>query len=170
MGEPMRTPSIFRGVLLVLVVVGGLVVAGEASWVPRAYAADPSPDKDYIAVYERGSDDQAFAVLEKPKGAPVGAGTNIEIDAFGLRVSAIDVPHAETFLHRLPELDRGKSQPLPPGFKVYADSRYVASSYADGSQKYKIIFTDPADAVGMGGSGGGAGASAGGGGGGGGSM
>jgi hypothetical protein len=169
MREPMRTSSIFRGVFLVLVLVGGLVVAGEVGRVPRVYAAEVAADKEYIAVFERGSNDQAFAVLEKPKGAPLGAGTTLEIDAFGLRVSAIDTPQAEAFLHRLPELEWGKSQDLPPGFKVYADSRYVAPSYASGSQKYKIVFTDPADYVGMGRSNSGAGGGPGGGPGGGGS-
>ena len=142
---------------MAIVVAGGLAIGGEVGWVARAHAADPATDKDYIAVFERGSNDRPFAVLEKPKGAPMGTGTNIEIDAFGLRVSAIDASQAEAFLHRLPALDRTKSQQLPPGFKVYADSQYVASSYADGSQKYKIIFTDPADVAGMGSSGGGAG-------------
>jgi len=157
------------------VVVGvGFAVAGGVGDASRADAADVAANKEYVAVFERGSNNQAFAVLEKPKGAPIGAGTNLEIDAFGLRVSAIDAPQAEAFLRRLPELEWGKSQDLPAGFKVYADSRYVAPSYASGSQKYKIIFTDPADFVGMGRSGsgasGGPGGGPGGGGGGGGSM
>jgi hypothetical protein len=170
MGEPVRTPSVLRGALLVLVVAGGLAIAGMVGWVPHAHAADPAPAKDYIAVFGRGSKDQAFALLEKPRGAPMGAGTNIEIDAFGLRVALIDGSHAEAVLRRLPALDRVKSRQLPPGFKLYGDSQYVALSYADGSQKYRIIFTDPADAVGRGGGGAGAGGSAGGGMGGGGSM
>ena len=174
MRETMRTPPMLRGVLLLVVVGMGFAVAGGVGEASRAYAADAAADKEYIAVFERGSNDQAFAVLEKPKGAPMGAGTNCEIDAFGLRVSAIDAPQAEAFLHQLPELEWGKRQDLPPGFKVYADSRYVAPSYASGSQKYKIVFTDPADFVGMGrsssGAGGGPGGGPGGGAGGAGSM
>ncbi len=176
MEETMRTPLIVRGILVLVVVGMGFAVASGVGGGRPAYAADVAADKEYIAVFERGSNDQAFAVLEKPKGAPIGAGTNIEIDAFGLRVSPIDAPHAEAFLQRLPSLDRADSQDLPPGFKVYADSRYVVSSYASGSQRYKITFTDPVDAIGMGrsnsgaGGGPGGGPSGGGAGGGGGSM
>ncbi len=164
MGEVMRTAPMFRGVLSLVLVSAGLAVAGWVGGMSSAYAAAVVDGKEYIAVFERGSSDQAFAVLEKPKGVPVGAGTNVEIDAFGLRVSAIDAPHAEALLRGLPTLDRAKGQDLPPGFTVYADSRYVETSYASGSQKYKITFTDPADYVGMGRSNSGAGGGSGGGG------
>lgn len=170
MGEPMRTSFMARGTLTLLAVAAGLFLAGAIGRLPDASAADPVPDKDYVVIFERGSDARPFAVLEKPKSVQTGAGTNIEIEAFGLRVSAIDAPHAGELLRRLPELDRAKSRELPPGFRVYADSRYVALSYAAGSHKYKIAFTDPADAVGMGKGGDAAGGGAGGSGSGGGSM
>jgi hypothetical protein len=168
MGEPMRTPFMVRGILTILAVAVGLLVEGEIGRVPRASAAEPVPDKDYVVIFERGSDARPFAVLEKPKSAQTGAGTSIEIEAFGLRVSPIDAPHAGALLRRLPELDSAKSRELPPGFRVYADSRYVVPSYAAGSHRYKIVFTDPADAMGMGkggdagGTGGGSGGSGGG--------
>jgi len=165
MGEPIRTLSMVRRILAAFTIpaIGvGLIVTGE----PRASAADPVADKDYVVIYERGSDARPFAVVEKPKSVQTGAGTNIEIEAFGLRVSAVDAPHAGPLLRRLPELDKAKSRELPPGFRVYADGRYVAPSYAAGSHKYKIAFTDPADAVGMGKGGDGAGGGAGGSGGG----
>jgi len=163
MREAMRTAPMFRGVLSLVFLGVGFAVASWVSGMSPAYAAAMSGGKEYIAVFERGTQDQAFAVLEKPKGAPVGAGSNVEIDAFGLRVSAIDAPHAEALLRELPAMDWAKGQDLPPGFRVYADSRYVALFYASGSQKYKITFTDPADYVGMGRSNSGAGGGPGGG-------
>jgi len=156
MGEVMRTRRLFRAAWLLVVVGLGFAAVSGLPGGPFAYAADVSADKEFMAVFQRGSNDQAFAVVEKPKGASVGAGTSVEIETFGLRVSAIDPLRAQALLRRLPALDRANSQNLPPGFKVYADSRYVASSYASGSQKYKITFTDPADFAGTGGSGSGA--------------
>jgi hypothetical protein len=149
--RPMTKTSISQRVILIILVGRMLAVAGGFGTVPLAYAADPAPDREYVAVFRRGSNDQPFAIIEKPKGVPIGNGSNIEIDAFGLRVAPIEATHVKAFLQRLPELDPGERQKLPPGFTVYANKRYVQASYAGASQKYKIIFTDPADVTGMGG-------------------
>ena len=155
-------PSFARAPLAVLV-LAGLIAAGVIGETTRASAVDPAPELEYLAVFAPGHSAQPFAVLAKPKGVPMGTGTPIEIDAFGLGIAAIDGAQVKTYLHRLPELDRVGSQRLPPGFKVYADNRFVESSYADGSHKYKITFTDPANLVGgRGGSSGGAGGGGGG--------
>jgi len=130
--------------------VGGLAIAGAVGSAPRSDAASAMPEKEYVAVFERGTD-QPFAVLAKPKGVPIGPGTNVQIQAFGLRIAPVDGSQLTALLHRLPELDRGERQQLPPGFQVYADRRYVAPAYAGASHKYTITFTDPADAVGLGG-------------------
>jgi hypothetical protein len=166
--EPMSKTSIFGKVFLIMVVGGMLTVAGGLGGSPLAFAANPTPDKDYLAVFPRGSTEQPFAMIEKPKGVPIGDGSNVEIDAFALRVTTIDPAHAKAFLQGLPALDAGEGQMVPPGFRLYGDKRYVEASYAAASQRYKITFTDPADVAGRGG--GGENGAGGGGSGGGGSM
>ena len=155
---------------LLVLPIGGLAIAGGVGWAPRAFGAEPLPDKDYLAISEQGNRTHPFAILEKPKGAPIGAGADVEIEAPGLRVSPIEAPQVDTYLRRLPELDQVDSRMLPPGFKVYADGRYVQPSYAGGSHRYRITFTDPVDARGTGGGSHSGGDGVGGNGGGGGSM
>jgi hypothetical protein len=154
---------LFRGIALVLM-IGVLAAVGLPGRAPHASAVDV-PENDYLGVFERGQTDLPFAVLEKPRGARIGAGTPVEIQAFGLRTAAIDGPRLAAALRRLPELDRMESRILPPGFKVYADSRNVALAYADAAHTYKITFTSPADVAGTGGGGGGSSGSGAGGGG-----
>jgi len=151
MGTPIQRLLLllFRRMALGLM-IGMLAPVVVVGWAPRAFAAD-APEKDYLAIYDRGQTDQPFAILEKPKGERVGAGTPVEIQAFGLRIAAIDGPRLAAALHRLPELDRAESRQLPPGVKVYADSRYVRLAYAGAAHTYKIAFTSPADVTGMGG-------------------
>jgi hypothetical protein len=150
MGTPIQRswPFLLRRIALVLV-IGTLASVAAAGWAPRAFAA--APEKDYLAIFDRGQTDQPFAILEKPKGARIGAGTPVEIQAFGLRIAPIDGPQLAAALRRLPELVRAESQQLPPGVKVYADSRYVTLAYAGAAHTYKIAFTSPADVTGMGG-------------------
>lgn len=164
----MSTP-IQRSVLcLVRRMVLGLMIAVLAAAGAPCAAAVEVPEKDHFAVFDRGQNAHRFAVLETPKGAGIGAGTPVQIQAFGIRIAAIDGPQLVDALRRLPELDRGVSQFLPPGFKVYADSRYVLVAYAGASHKYTITLTSPADVTGTGrgrGEGGSAGGSGSGGGG-----
>jgi hypothetical protein len=108
-----------------------------------AVAADAPADKDYIAVLSRTN--QPIAVIEKPKGTPIGRGTNVEIEAFPLRVETIDATQAKVYVQHLTELDRSTSRVLPDGFKVYSDNGHVEPSYASASQKFRITVTDPLD-------------------------
>ncbi len=167
MDTPIQRLLLFlpRRVVLVLM-IGMLATVGTVGWATRTFAAD-APEKDYLAVFDRGQTGQPFAIIEKAKGAPIGAGTPVEIQAFGLRIAAIDGPQLAAALRRLPALDRAESRQLPPGVKVYADSRYVTLAYAGAAHTYKIAFTSPADSTGTGGGdkGGSDGAGSGGGGG-----
>ncbi len=151
--EPMSKTSILGKAFWIMVVGGILAVAGGFGELPPASAADPAPDKDYLAVFPRESSEQPFAMIEKPKGVPIGDGSNVEIHAFALRIERIDAAHAKGFLQGLPALNGGEGQMLPPGFRVYCNKRYVEASYAAASQRYKITFTDPADVAGRGGAG-----------------
>jgi uncharacterized membrane protein YgcG len=168
--EPMSKSPLSRRIFVVIVIGWSLTLAGGFGMLRLAYAADPSPQKEYVAVFRRGGNEQPFAIIEKPIGVPIGDGSQVGIEAFALRVATIDATQARAALQRLPELDAGESQKLPPGFTVYADKRYVQVSYAGASQKYKLTFTDPADAAGPGGGGESGGSGGGGGGGGGSSM
>lgn len=150
----MSTTSLPRRVFLVIVTGITLTAPGRFGSLPLAFAADAAPDKEYVAVFRRGGNDQPFVIIEKPIGIPIGKGSKVEIDAFALRIATIDATQAKAFLRRLPALDAGESQKLPPGFTVYADKRYVKLAYAGASQTYKFTFTDPADVVGTGGGGG----------------
>ena len=158
MRQSVRLSSVLREPLVVLL-VAGLIGAGAIGETPRASAVDPASALDYLAVFTPGQAAQPFAILAKPKGVRIGTGTTVEIEAFGLRIAPIDGAQAAAVMHRLPELDRVESERLPPGFKVYADRRFVEPSYAAGSHKYKIIFTDPANLVDGGGGGRGGGGS-----------
>ncbi len=163
----MKKISIPRQIFLLFLIGWAVTAATKFGELRLAYAADPPSQKEYIAVFPRGGDEQPFAIIEKPIGVPINDRGPIGIEAFALRVATIDAARAKAILHRLPELDAGVSQKLPPGFTVYADKRCVQVSYAGASQKYKLTFTDPADAAGPGGGGesGGNGGGAGGGGG-----
>lgn len=153
MDRPIQRLMVFllRRMVLALM-IGALTPVAVAWWTPRAFAAD-APEKEYLAIFDRGQADQPFAILAKPKGARIGAGTPVEIQAFGLRIAPIDGPQLAEALRRLPELDRVESRQLPPGVKVYADSRCVTLAYAGASHRYKIAFTSPADVTGPGGGG-----------------
>lgn len=143
----------------IVIAAGMLTLAGLLGTVTAGAAAEAAADKDYVAVFRRGSTNQPFAVIEKPKGVAIGKGTNIEIDAFALRVEAMDAGAARAFLQHQGEVDGDISAKLPPDVKVYSDKRYVEADHAASSQKYTLRFTDPADASGMGGGGGGGGGS-----------
>ena len=122
------------GVTVLLVACGGLQV-------------EPSPDHDYIAVFGRTDSKQPFAVIEKPKGVKIGNGTAVEIDAFLLTMEEVDYSRARGFIEKLSEVDQAMRQQLPDGFRVYADNRFVVTSYSALSRTYKITFTDPVDAI-----------------------
>jgi len=115
--------------------------------IPSARVAAPSPNHEYLAVFGRTDRKQPFAVIEKPKDVKIGKGTNVEIEAFTLAVEEIDDDRARGFIQKLAELDRETSQQLPDGFKVYCDKRFVELSSSTYSKRYKIIFTDPVDAI-----------------------
>ena len=153
----MSTTSVSRRVVLGILIGTILGPAGGLGGFRRASAADPTPDKEYMAVFRRGSNDWPFAIIEKPRGVPIGNGSNVAIDAFALRVAKIDAAQAMAFRQRLPELDGEERQKLPPGFTVYADKGNVEVSYAAGSRKYTLTFIDPVDVTGTGGGGGGGG-------------
>lgn len=142
-----------RRVFLVIATSAVLTVAGEFQGLRSVSASDPAQDKEYVAVFRRGSSEQPFAIIEKPRGVPIGNGSNVTIDAFALRVATIDAAHAKVFRQQLPKLEAEESQKLPPGFTVYADKHDVEVSYAAASRKYKLTFIDPADVSGMGGGG-----------------
>ncbi len=166
MGMPIQRLMRFlckRSALVLM--IGLLVPVTVTGWAPRCFAAN-APEKDYLAVFDRGQTGQPFAILEKPKGVLIGAGTPVEIHAFGLHIAAVDGPQLAEALRRLPALDRAESSLLPPGVRVYADSRYVTVAYAAAAHTYKIEFTSPADltGTGRGGNGGSTGAAGGGGG------
>ncbi len=158
----MKRERIFR--MSILSVVGVMLSScGQFEGVPLASAADRAAGKEYIAVFSRETAGrEPFAIIEKPAGVPIGTGSQVEIDAFTLRVAPIDATDARVLLRKLPALDAGESQKLPPGFRVYADRGSVQASYAGGSDRYKLTFTDPADVEGQGGRGGGSSASGGG--------
>jgi hypothetical protein len=163
----MSKSAFSRRIFLIIVIGWPLMLAGGFGMLRLAHAADPPSQKEYIAVFGRGDNERPLAIIEKPTGVPIGNGSPIAIEAFALRVATIDPIRARAVLQRLPKLDAVESQNLPPGFTVYADERYVQVSYAGASQKYKLTFTDPADAAGpgRGGRSGGNGGGAGGGGG-----
>lgn len=149
----MSKTSILRTMLLMFIVGSPLTFVGLSGRLPFASAADLAPGKDYVAIFRRGSNDQPIAIIEKPRDGGTGNGSNVEVDAFGLRTATIDAAQAKTLQKRLPELDGTESRKLPPGFRLYADERYVEVSYAGASQKYRIVISDPADITGTGGGG-----------------
>ena len=136
----------------------GLTAVGAFEKVTLTYAGELTPGKEYVAVYTKSNPKAAFAVLEKPKGMAIGRGTNVEIDAFGLKYQEVDYDTAKTLAQKLVELDSAESRKLPDGFKVFGDKRHVEPTYAAGSKKFMIKFIDPSDVSGYGmggGSGGG---------------
>jgi hypothetical protein len=100
---------------------------------------------DYLAIFSRTN--QPLALIEKPKGVPIGKGTSIEIDTFPLRMENVDATQARRLRQRLGELDRIASRPLPEGFRVYADKQNVEPSYASASQKFTIKVGDHVDVL-----------------------
>ena len=124
---------------------GVLTVAASLSGRPLVHAADPSPEMDYLAIFGRAN--QPLALIEKPKGVPIGKGTSIEIDTFPLRVENVDASRAQRLRWRMAELDRSASRPLPTGFRVYAEKQSVEPSYASASQRFTIKVSDPVDVL-----------------------
>jgi len=135
-------------VLIVAMFLAVTVWPGMPVGAAAASGFVPSPDKDYVAVFSKAH--EPFAVIEKPKGIPIGAGTAVEIDAFGLRIAADD-PAILPFLRRQPEWVGDERTKLPPGFVIYANPNTVRVHVAASSQKCRIQFIDPIDLVGPGG-------------------
>ena len=141
----MASHTISRRTLLAVGTAAALTLAGGLSGRTVALADDAPTDKDYIAVF--GRTNQPIAVIEKPKGTPIGRGTNFEIEAFPLRVEPIDATQARAYMQHLTELDRSTSRVLPDGFRVYTDRQNVEPSFASASQRYRITVSDPADGL-----------------------
>ena len=141
----MTSHTISRRTLLAVGTAAALTLAGGLSGRTVARGDEPSQDKDYVAVFSRTN--QPIAVIEKPKGTPIGRGTNVEIEAFPLRVEPIDATQARAYVQRLTELDRNESRVLPDGFKVYTDRQNVEPSFASASQRYRITVVDPVDGL-----------------------
>jgi hypothetical protein len=141
----MSKQIISRRAFLIVGGAGALAVAGGVGGQSGALADDAPLDKDYLAVFSRMN--QPIAVIEKPKGAPIGRGTSFEIESFPLRVERIDAGQAKAYLQRLAELDSSMSRVLPEGFRVYTDGQNVEPSFASASHRFKITVTDPVDGM-----------------------
>jgi hypothetical protein len=141
----MISHALSRGTLLIAGIAAALTLALGLSGLSMARADDTSNDKDYIAVY--GRTNQPIAVIEKPKGVPIGRGTDFEIEAFPLRVQPIDAAQARAYVQHLTVLDSSKSRILPDGFRVYTDRQNVEPSFAAASRRYRITVADPADGL-----------------------
>jgi len=141
----MTSHTISRRTLLTVGTAAALTLAGGLSGRTVARGDEPSQEKDYVAVFGRMN--QPVAVIEKPKGTPIGRGTNFEIEAFPLRVEPIDAAQARVYVERLTELDRDAGRILPVGFTVYTDRQNVVPSFASGSQRYRITVADPSDGL-----------------------
>ncbi|HTU02687.1 MAG TPA: hypothetical protein VMG58_12755, partial [Candidatus Sulfotelmatobacter sp.] len=60
----------------ILVFAGLTLVAAR-----QAAAVGGAPDQEYLAIFQRGGLGEPFAVVVKPKGVPIGPGTDIQIEA-----------------------------------------------------------------------------------------
>jgi hypothetical protein len=136
------------GNLVLIVATFVAVWPGRPVGAAAASGFVPSPDKDYVAIFSK--DGGPIAVVEKPKGVPIGPGTAVEIDAFGLRIAADDRAILP-FLRRQPEWVGDERAKLPSGFVIYANPNVVRVHVAASTQKCRLQFIDPVDLVGPGG-------------------
>jgi len=142
----MRSP--FGGLVVIGVCTVALIVGCAQQMSVTASGLTLSPDKDYVAVFSKTN--TPFAVIEKPKGFPIGPGTQVEVDAFGLRIVEGD-PAILPFLQRQAMWVGDDRAKLPPGFAIYTNPNLVRVNLAASTGKCRLQFIDPSEIVGQGG-------------------